>query len=753
MRQKIKLVTAVTLAGSVVVGGWFAWRWWTRSHTRPGLSMVERLDRVARFTDPKLNLYVNDRRAELIRQDMEAASNLEDRLRLRLQYCKELILAGKTEKAIAEIDLISPIARSQGGPLHPELRRSIALLNMVAYLRLGEQQNCILSHTAESCLFPVQGDGVHRLEEGSRRAASELMELLRIEPDSLAYRWLLNIAYMTLGEFPEGVPARYRIDPARLVSEQSFPRHAEIAPRLGVGVVGLAGGSLADDFDGDGLIDLVMSGMAVSDQMRLFHNNGDGSFVERTDAAGLTGQVGGLNMIHADYDNDGDLDIFVLRGGWYFHAGDMPNSLLRNNGDGTFADVTEEAGVLSFMPTQTAAFGDYDNDGWLDLFIGNESFRDVVHPCELYRNNGDGTFTDVSSSANVDHVGMVKAVVWGDYDNDGRLDLFLSNYQEENILYHNDGPGADGLVTFSDVTEKAGVAKPRRSFPAWFFDYNNDGFLDLLVASSEDWETDELEQVVRDILHLSNTAEKTALFENNGDGTFRDVAADRNIDKVLLAMGCNYGDIDNDGWLDCYFGTGQPSVLTLVPNRMFRNDQGNRFNDVSAAGGFGHLQKGHGISFADVDNDGDQDLFTVIGGAYSGDAYQNAFFENPGNDHHWITLRLRGVESNRNAIGARVHLALTTPGGPRSIHRVVSSGGSFGGNSYQLEIGLGDALHIDRIEVHWPTSRRTQNLTAIEMDRVYQLREDHETLETIEVNAFALNGSRGAMQGHGHHED
>ncbi len=199
--------------------------------------------------------------------------------------------------------------------------------------------------------------------------------------------------------------------------------------------------------------------------------------------------TGGLNLIQGDYDNDGFVDVLVLRGGWLGKDGRFPNSLLRNNGDGTFTDVTEQAGLLSFHPTQTAAWFDYNNDGWLDLFIGNESVpgSGAVDPCELYRNNGDGTFTECAAQNGVAITDWIKAVASGDYDNDGRPDLYLSSLTGPNRLLRNDGPaGADRAAgapwRFTDVAREAGVTEPLKSFPCWFFDYDNDGWLDLLVT-------------------------------------------------------------------------------------------------------------------------------------------------------------------------------------------------------------------------------------------------------------------------------
>ena len=524
----------------------------------------------------------------------------------------------------------------------------------------------------------------------------------------------------------------------------TFP---DIAGQLGLDVNDNAGGSIVDDFDGDGYLDIMASAMGLKSQLRYFHNNADGSFTERTQEAGLTGLTGGLNIVQTDYNNDARPDVLVLRGGWMGKGGRYPNSLLRNNGDGTFEDVTVEAGVLSFHPTQTAAWLDYDGDGWLDLFIGNESSEGDPHPCELYHNNGNGTFTEVAEQAGVALVAFVKGVASADFNNDGRPDLYVSVRGEANRLYRNDGragPGAparaDAGWHFTDVAAAAGVTEPILSFPTWFFDFDNDGWEDIFVSG---YQMTNVGDVAADYLGLPHQGELPRLYHNNHDETFTDVTKQARLDHVLLSMGSNYGDLDNDGWLDFYVATGDPNLSTLVPNRMFRNAEGRFFQDVTTSGGFGHLQKGHGVSFADLDNDGDQDIHLVVGGAYESDQFRNALFENPGHGNHWIALKLEGVKSNRPGIGARIKVVVQEPGGEeRTIYKTVRSGGSFGASPLRQEIGLGQATGIQSVEILWPASGTRQVVRDIKMDQLYQVREGDPEARSIPLRAFRLGGTR-----------
>ncbi len=265
-----------------------------------------------------------------------------------------------------------------------------------------------------------------------------------------------------------------------------------------------------------------------------------------------------------------------------------------------------------------------------------------------------------------------------------------------------------------------------------------------MVGSFAGFDSDSLETVVADYLDRPTGAERARLFRNRGDGTFEDVSEAAGVHRVLLSMGANFGDLDNDGWLDIYLGTGEPQLTTLVPNVAFRNDRGRRFQDVTTSGGLGNVQKGHGIAFGDIDNDGDQDLFVVMGGAFSGDVYQNILFENPLEGRRWLTLRLEGRRSNRFAIGARVRLVVEDSNGvDREVHRVVGSGGSFGASSLQLEIGLGSARRVRRLDIAWPGGD-TSSHENVPLDRIVLAVEGREELEEVPRDPLTLNRTHAA---------
>lgn len=673
------------------------------------------------------------------RARLAAATDPREILNVRYELVQQLLWDGQSVAALREIETLEALAGSLTSAQAASMRTLLRPWHIIANLRIGEQRNCLAHPGAAACLFPIQRGGVHADRAGSEAARKLLLELLENSPNDLAALWLLNLASMTLGEYPAGVPERWRIDPSVFASEADVGQFRNVAPEVGVANSGLAGGAVLEDLDGDGRLDVVASSWGLDDQLRYLHNDGDGFFSDRTEAGGLTGEVGGLNLNHADYDNDGHPDLLVMRGGWLGPNGAFPPSLLRNRGDGTFEDVTEHAGLLvAAQPGQTAAWDDYDGDGWLDLFLGHEtSSPDDSHASQLFHNERNGRLREIGAAVGLADLGWVKGAVWGDYDNDGRPDLYVSRLGQDNLLFHNEGRGAVGGPpwVFRDVGRKAGVTGPRMSFPTWFFDYDNDGWLDLFVGG---WDAVPMGQVAALALGRPTSAERPRLYHNEGNGRFQDVTAQAGLDRVLLAMGANFGDVDEDGWEDIYVGTGAPSLWVLMPNRMFRNDGGRHFQDVTTSGGFGHLQKGHGIAFGDVDGDGDQDVYAVMGGWYSGDVARNVLFENPGHGRHWIVLRLEGVRSNRSAIGARIDVVIRTVDGERHIRRVVGTGGSFGSSSLQQEVGLAEAQAISRLEIRWPTSGVIQNFAEVPLDQVYRVREDSRTLEQVSVTPFRL---------------
>ena len=694
--------------------------------------MLRALEQVADRT-PDTNPYQGDALARRLREQlagMRPGSPAQALWPVRMQLGRAELRLGNLAEAIEHFTQARGLlARSQGEiPAWAASHNSFQL--GVAYFRLGETRNCVTTQTPDSCILPLSDGGIYTDQDASRQAIAHFTEVLRNTPASparyLETQWLLNISYMTIGGYPDQVPERYLIPPSAFESQEQIPRFTNIASTMGLDTldtVDLAGGAIGDDFDNDGYLDIVVSTMDALGQFSFFRNNQDGTFSERTDQAGLRGLLGGLNLVQADYDN---VDFLVLRGAWLEQHWQHPNSLVRNNGDGTFTDVTFDAGLGAVhYPTQTASFADYDNDGDLDLYVGNETTQEFRAPCQLLRNNGDGTFTDVAVDAGVENYRFTKSVVWDDFDGDSWPDLYVSNLGQANRLYRNN---ADG--TFTDVAAALDVTGPVPSFTAWFWDFDNDGMLDLYVTA-----------YVASAAHIAASLldiELARLHRGNGHGGFDEVALQQQLVHPNAPMGSNFGDLDNDGFLDFYLGTGNPPLEHVMPNVMYRNRDGTGFADVTFAGGFGNLQKGHAVVFADFDHDGDQDVFEQMGGAFPGDRYGNVFYENPGFGNHWITVRVVGVQSNRSAIGARIRVDIIENGERRSIYKHVNSGGTFGGNPFRQTIGLGKASSIELLAVSWPTTGLTQTFRDVPMDRILEITEGEQRYEILQLKTLTL---------------
>jgi hypothetical protein len=698
-----------------------------------------------RYNDPE-NGFCPEAVLSYTNNQLKTVTGEQQRMMYNYTKADALLKLGEEEQAI---ELLEDIVRR----IDPQNTRGSQMANTdlaLAYLRLGEQTNCVGLHSVESCVLPLQGGGLHTIQTGSKKAIALYETILEKYPDDLESRWLLNLAYMTLGKYPSQVPTRWFL-PNMTDTTNRIKAFQDIAPGLKLNTNNMAGSVIAEDFNNDGYLDLVTSSWGLKDPLHFFKNKGDGTYSDVSEQSGLHSITGGLNLTQTDYNNDGFIDIFVLRGAWMGKFGEQPNSLLKNNGDGTFTDVTTVSGLLSFHPTQTATWNDFNNDGWLDVFIGNETSGSMMtvtktHPCELFMNNHDGTFTEVAEKSGCAIVGYVKGVTSGDYNNDGRADLFLSTMDGNRYLLKNQGL-MGGIVHFEDVSDQAGLRKEDgNSFPTWFWDYNNDGWLDIFVCDYTFHRALSFYEAAEAISKPEGANGTVYLYRNNQDGTFTNVAESAGLRKTAFSMGANFGDIDNDGWLDMYLGSGNPSFKSLVPNKMFKSMGGKKFADVTASARVGNVQKGHGVAFADLDNDGDQDIYIEMGGAYIGDIYPNSLFLNPGqNTNNWISLALEGTNTNRAAIGSRIKVTFRENGVRRSVYRDVNSGGSFGASPLRREIGIGKAAVIDEIEIRWQTNGKKQVFRNIKPNQFLRLKEGSERIVRTNLKKTEFKDENGLL--------
>jgi hypothetical protein len=492
------------------------------------------------------------------------------------------------------------------------------------------------------------------------------------------------------------------------------------------------------DFDSDGWMDLylVQSGPLPGSprtpgqwQSRLYRNQGNGTFIDVTGKAGVGNATGyGNGCTAGDYDNDGDADLYVTNFG--------PSILYRNNGDGTFTDVTGPAGVRNGLYAASAAWADYDNDGRLDLFVANYvdftmddqkycgdirlKRRSYCHPDAyeglpdaLYHNEGGGRFKEVSRVSGIwDPNGKGLGVVWFDYDADGDMDLYVANDATPNTLYRNDGNGR-----FTDLTLVSGACcnedgKPESGMGVDAGDADGDGWVDLFVTN------------------LSN--ETNELYHNmGGKGLFAVDTFPAGLGEISILMtgwGTDLFDYDNDGDLDIVVTNGHPmddigevsDILTYAQRPfLFENLGRGTFREMGRemGGYFAGTHVGRGLATADYDNDGDRDVVFAPSNA------KTTLLRNDGGSRagHWMTLRLVGVKSNHDAIGARVVL---TAGGRRQVGEVRSGSSYLSQNDMRLHFGLGVAERVDSIEIRWPTkARQIEKIGSEPADRFVTIRE------------------------------
>lgn len=508
------------------------------------------------------------------------------------------------------------------------------------------------------------------------------------------------------------------------------------------------------DFDNDGWQDILLVQGSTLEKLRggdsphsaLFRNQGDGTFRDVTRTARLTHRGWGMGVTFGDYNSDGFADIYLTYLG--------PNVLYRNNGDGTFTDVTEAAGVGDPRWSTSAAFGDYDQDGDLDLYSANYLDIDLNKLPEpgsdrfcfyvgrpticgpkgipavadvLYRNNGDGTFTDVSEEAGVAgrdrraYYGL--GVVWADLDNDRDLDIYVANDTMPNLLFVNQGDG-----TFREGALDAGLAvsgdgREQASMGVDVADYNNDGLLDVFVT------------------HFAN--DYSTLYRNLGGLVFEDSTLESRIqgsEWPFVSWGTFFVDFNHDGWKDIYHSNGHvypwlrdvnPQETYYQPGSVYLNGRDGTFRDVSKAVGPDIQARalGRGAAFGDYDNDGDLDFIVS-----NLDGTPQLFRNDRLDGNHWITFKTVGRRSNRDGIGTRI--SVRTGAGPQ-VWEVKRTVGIYSGSDHRAHFGLGEAATVEHVRVRWP-SGKTQEFRNVQADFHYVVDED----DGLRREDFARKGSR-----------
>ncbi len=585
---------------------------------------------------------------EVIERYKERLKEKPDDHDTRLELGRMYVKCGLHDEAVRELNLAAQDAATRGRAKHE---------SALAHFRAGRFQMAI-------------DDGV---------------SAMTADPSNERARVAMWLATRSIGGYPASVPESFRME-LKAGYEPARVQFENIAAKIGLDKISAGRGTAVFDYNNDGLLDIVVT--AAHAGCSLYRNNGDGSFTDVTVKSGLDKCINGFAIIAGDYDNDGFQDLFVTRQGFYY--GDC--GLYHNNGDGTFTNVTEKAGVQSWGPAYTASWVDYDCDGHLDLFIAYNlgGMFDRSMQNRLLHNNGDGTFTDVTEKAGLQSVFTTIGSCWGDYNNDGYPDLFLSSGLGRPQLFRNNGDG-----TFTDVSLEAGITDPVVGTTCFFADYNNDGWLDIVQFS---WSDHEDAIYTMKTGHGPDDGSPLVVYLNNGDGTFTAKTREVGLDGCWGTMSGNFGDVNNDGYIDLLLGNGSPRMERLEPFILLENDRG-RFRNTTFAAGLPFAGKSHGTNCADLFGDGRMSIIIAAGGGYPGDLLMTAVHcpkELPGN---YLNVRLRGVKSNRDGNGARITLRC----GESRQMREVTHGASFGCLPLEQHFGLGKAGKVDGLEIRWPS--------------------------------------------------
>lgn len=714
--------------------------------------MKKQLKQIYLNENPDLNYTRNDLYVERLKKQV-ADGDSQARFELGIQ----LMAAGYENEAVKVFYEFAAAELPNG--FKAKDPTGVKMLNWlaIAHFRLGEVNNCRDNHTQASCILPLVKEAQHQNQEGARVALMLYAKVLEIDSNNAIGRWMANLSAMALGNYPDKVPANWLFDFDKFRdTSQPFPVFFDVAQTLGIEKPGHFGGTIVEDFNNDGLLDLFDTDNPLNSDVRLFIRQLDGTFKNETLSAGLTGITGGCNAVQTDFNNDGWIDIFIVRGGWLGEGGKQPVSLLRNNGDSTFTDITQSAGLLQFCPSQTAVWADMDNDGYLDLIVGcetgslealsNTKQKEKIpqYATRIYRNNGNETFADVTNSCGLNVAAWVKGLTIIDYNRDGLQDVFLSIFNGYNRLYKN--ASVPGNISFENVSNQANIQEPFYSFPTVSADFNNDGWPDLFVAGYHINQEEVPNEYFNDIAPIY----PSYTYINQGDGTFK---ADSSfmLPQSIMAMSLNAGDLDNDGFVDIYLGTGAGMFTSLFPNIMLKNVDGKKWADVTNTSRLGHLQKCHGIAMGDIDRDGDLDLYVELGGLFLGDYFWNALYENNLEQKlKWVNIKLEGETSNKPAIGATITIDYTEGGLAKRITRTVSSGGSYGASPLEQHIGMGNADEITSVAITWPSQKQSISY-RIDLNGYYLWKETDALPVPRQAPALLLKPAGANKMEHHHH--
>ena len=698
--------------------------------------MVALLEEI-RAQDLDDNPYQGEGRLRQLEDQLQAlpdAAPAQDKISLHFSLGIAELFLGRERRALDHLAAAEGMLAAQRSvPSH--VVNEIHFRLGLAWLRLGETQNCVLNPNADHCILPIRPGGFHTLPEGSRQAIPYFQAVLdntaAEERLRLSARWLLNIAYMTLGQYPERVPPAHRIPPKAFESQAAFPRWVNVAPALGLDTFSLSGGAVADDFDGDGYLDFFVSTSDLTGQLRFFRNGGDGTL-----------RTGPRRPTSTGY--------------WVDSTWCKPT---------TTTTATSTCSSCAELGSASMASIPIRCCGMRAMVLSSTRPLPPVWDRTTTRPKPPPGATTISTAISTSTSAMKPPRPSSPPANSFKTKATapspmwlpppaLTNTPTPKQSFGATTTGTAGRIYMCPISDSpTGSTTIKATAPSGMWlplpassplgPASQPGFgtsTTTVTSTCSSLHTrPPLPTSPPRIWAISVSVEQARLYRGDGQGGFADVSQDRHLAQPTKPMGANFGDVDHDGFLDVYLGTGDTDYAELMPNVLYWNQAGQRFADVTFASGLGHLQKGHGVVFADVDHDGDVDLFEQMGGAYRGDGFADVLYENPGFGHGWLAVEVVGVESNRSGIGTQLRVDVVEGGQRRSLYRWVGSGGSFGGNPLRQYVGLGSAERVAQLVVFWPQSDREQVFDEVPSNAIIRVTEGRDQLEILALPAFKFD--------------
>lgn len=665
--------------------------------------------------DPMQNYFLTEKRLpieermfqELIQKELTPQEMIQVYVQ-GIELGKEYMRNGQYLEAIKQWKNCQSYANKYKLPLGPADLNTFTYNVALAQILGGDRDNRNAGVDNKLFTLPIP-KGIEVPHTEGYKAAVKLLEshLFKVSDDEDC-KYLLNLAYMKLGKYPQKPFSGWRMSEDSFVDEMTIGTFREIASEIGLEAETQAGSIVVDDFDLDFDDDVLISSGGFNDSLRYFENIGNGQFVERTEDAGLSNIRGISNLSAGDINKDGLPDIYAMRGtymGPFGKNGSLHDVVLLNR-KGRFEDITPDHMREWAAPTSMAFFRDMNMDGWLDIVAIPSTQQEGDQGVRVYYNNGKQDFTLAEDANGMEAKGDIAGAIITDFNQSSFQDSFYSIRKHQNKLYFNNGFVKKGapqgsiwdIEEFSDDEE---VISIKDAGPCVVYDANNDGWVDFINFLNFDIPPSIIMKEADPMNMKGATMTPHILVNNMGTGFIKHSLA-TGLDKTISVGGAAAADLNNDGTFDLILGSRCPTEMAPTQSRVFINLPAQGFKEVTTSSGMGTLYKVSAIAVSDFDKDGDNDIFMATGGNFPGERSPLLVYQNPGNDKKWLGIKLVGIRSTSSPSGIKVVINVQTDEGPQKIYYFYNIDSGFGQGSSMHVIGLNDIRSIDNVEVFWP---------------------------------------------------